>query len=64
MSSPNRSFVSKLKSKSLFFVFQEKAPEFSEMELHKSKSLFFSGELRSIQGQNYGKYKSKFFPWI
>ena len=64
MSRPIRSFVTKLKSKSLFFVFQGKASGFAETELHKSKSLFFSGELRSIQGQNYGKPKSKLFPWI
>ena len=64
MSSPTKSFVTNLKGKFLFFVFQGKAPELVETELHKSKSLFFSGELRSIQGQNYGKFKSKFFPWV
>ena len=61
MSSPTMSFVTKLKRKSLFSVFQRKASEFAETELHKSKSLFFSGELRSIQGQKFGKSNSKFF---
>lgn len=58
------SFVTKFKSKSLFFVFQGKASKLAETELFKDKSLFFSGELRSIQGQNFGKTKSKFFPWF
>lgn len=64
MSSLAKSFVTNLRGKSLFFVFQGKASELVETEEHKSKSLFFSGELRSIQGQNYGKFKSKFFPWV
>ena len=41
MSSPTKSFVTNLKGKFLFFVFQGKAPELVETELHKSKSLFF-----------------------
>ena len=64
MSNPSRSLVAKLKSKSSFFTFQGKVSEFAETELLKSKSLFFSGELRSIQGQSYGRSKSKLFPWL
>ena len=64
MSISTMSFVTKLKSKSSFSVFQGKPSEFAETELLKSKSLFFSGELRSIQGQSYGRSKSKLFPWL